>query len=363
VTVVNGIDVDPEPYEIGLTGGDLQGGNPYVFEKQADVDGDLINDIKLTATAYIIDGQTETAETVNYKNIGIGVGTGSSIDGDGLTDSDVLNLAFTDPLNNDPLTNQLDLTSIVVKLAGFDSGEIGYWRVFLDGVEVANGQFTHPDSVGAPLITDVTEIDNQFSTFTVDPGVTFDTIEFLAIDGGNGYAVNSVALVTTSQGFDQTITYDFLTTDGDFDTATGSFDVTFSGDGSLDGSAGPDVLMSDGDADFMYGAGGNDILTGGIGADVFAFSPHDNEGYDTITDFSVTDGDVLKFYDVLDSDLVNVNVVGEDVTLTIDGTSILIEEFNSQPGVNLANATLTLNELQDALPVGTLDYTSDTHTI
>jgi Ca2+-binding RTX toxin-like protein len=137
-------------------------------------------------------------------------------------------------------------------------------------------------------------------------------------------------------------------------------------DDAIAGSTFGDTLIGGDGDDLLIGGTGNDTLTGGNGADTFAFSANGGEGSDTITDFSLADGDVLKFFDVLDADttMVGVDVDGEDVTLTINGTSILIEEFNSQPGVDLVdNTPLSISELQSALPAGTLDYTSDPHTI
>ncbi len=61
-------------------------------------------------------------------------------------------------------------------------------------------------------------------------------------------------------------------------------DVLFGGEGNdtLDGGAGEDTLI---------GGEGDDTLTGGAGADTFVFG--EDSGNDTITDFSLTDGDKI----------------------------------------------------------------------
>lgn len=67
-----------------------------------------------------------------------------------------------------------------------------------------------------------------------------------------------------------------------------------SGDDRLDGGAGADVLLGEvgddtleggGGPDALAGGAGNDSLTGGADDDMFVF--RENEGYDTVTDFTI----------------------------------------------------------------------------
>jgi Ca2+-binding RTX toxin-like protein len=59
----------------------------------------------------------------------------------------------------------------------------------------------------------------------------------------------------------------------------------------IDGGAGDDIIV---------GQGGDDTLTGGTGADTFVYSLTANQGMDAIADFTLSDGDVLSFTDVVD---------------------------------------------------------------
>jgi Ca2+-binding RTX toxin-like protein len=72
------------------------------------------------------------------------------------------------------------------------------------------------------------------------------------------------------------------------------------GDDTLFGGAGNDALFGGKEDDLLFGGDGadrlsgdlgDDTLTGGSGADRFLFGP--NAGTDTVTDFSLADGDRL----------------------------------------------------------------------
>lgn len=74
----------------------------------------------------------------------------------------------------------------------------------------------------------------------------------------------------------------------------GAGDDELSGDQGRDalyGGAGDDALFGGAEADKLSGGAGNDELTGGAGADVFVFRA--GEGWDVITDFSLTE-DALR---------------------------------------------------------------------
>lgn len=134
----------------------------------------------------------------------------------------------------------------------------------------------------------------------------------------------------------------------------GDFSLTVYGQSELDGQTvesspqGIDVsLHGSGDTtltgtaqdDWMSGGSGNDTLTGGAGADSFVFRQADLNGAsadstDTITDFSVTDADLMDLSDLLAGSasgngseldaVIDVVENGSDVVFTItpDGSSV-----------------------------------------
>jgi Ca2+-binding RTX toxin-like protein len=116
------------------------------------------------------------------------------------------------------------------------------------------------------------------------------------------------------------------------------------GNDSINAGAGDDIVYGQEGNDFLVGGTGDDDLLGGSGADIFAYSALGGEGDDTIADFSLAEGDVLRFYDVLDdgsgtldADDVNVtvNVSGADVELTINGsTTVTMSGVNSELGLD-----------------------------
>ena len=273
-----------------------------------------------------------------------------------------------------PLTNIEFVQAVNIGVGRQDQGDVTIkWTAFNDltgGTE--SGQLTYRGADGS---------------FTIDPSIDFNRIKVENIDDplnaadGGRFSATNVTLVKAILPSDQYLNFELSATDNDGDvtsvsnlsvhvvaqSAPSTFTLTGTEvDDAIAGSTFGDTLIGGDGDDLLIGGTGNDTLTGGNGADTFAFSANGGEGSDTITDFSLADGDVLKFFDVLDADttMVGVDVDGEDVTLTINGTSILIEEFNSQPGVDLVdNTPLSISELQSALPAGTLDYTSDPHTI
>jgi Ca2+-binding RTX toxin-like protein len=98
----------------------------------------------------------------------------------------------------------------------------------------------------------------------------------------------------------------------------------------LSGSHHSDILNGMGGDDVIYGAGGDDILTGGTGADRFVYSSI-NDGKDLITDFSVSQGDVLDIANILTgfdpltdaiSDFVRLTQQNNGVVLSVDANGL-----------------------------------------
>jgi VCBS repeat-containing protein len=76
-------------------------------------------------------------------------------------------------------------------------------------------------------------------------------------------------------------------------------DKLYGGDGNdtLIGGSGNDLLWGDAGDDLLYGGKGNDTLTGGSGSDIFAIAK--GNGVETITDFSLSQGDKIGLVDEL----------------------------------------------------------------
>ena len=67
-----------------------------------------------------------------------------------------------------------------------------------------------------------------------------------------------------------------------------------SGDDTLWGSDANETLKGGVGDDELFGGAGTNVLTGGAGADEFQFTKTSTN--DTVKDFSLSDGDTLKFF-------------------------------------------------------------------
>ncbi len=99
------------------------------------------------------------------------------------------------------------------------------------------------------------------------------------------------------------------------DTLTGD-----SHDNFLVGGEGDDNLSGGAGNDFLSGGAGNNTLTGGSGADTFMLS---NDGHDTISDYSKTDGDKVDISNVLNTD------AGDYLNVVNEGGHVKLEILNS----------------------------------
>lgn len=101
------------------------------------------------------------------------------------------------------------------------------------------------------------------------------------------------------------------------------------GNDSLYGGDGNDVIHGYWGNDIIDGGAGSDILTGNQGADTFVFTAASvGKGVDTVTDFSVKEGDKLDISDILHghydpaanaiADFVRIETVGKNSVLSVD---------------------------------------------
>jgi Ca2+-binding RTX toxin-like protein len=121
--------------------------------------------------------------------------------------------------------------------------------------------------------------------------------DFVSINSNNDGVLDGDDPLTT--GNDRVVGGD--TTDDTIDGLDG--DDQIFGLGGIDtllGNDGDDILFGGEGDDSLTGGAGDDSLTGGAGEDIFVFNSADGSGStDTITDFSLTEGDVLNFADFL----------------------------------------------------------------
>ncbi|BAS68398.1 cadherin-like domain-containing protein [Bathymodiolus septemdierum thioautotrophic gill symbiont] len=143
------------------------------------------------------------------------------------------------------------------------------------------------------------------------------------------------------------------------DTATSSktlsIDVIQTGDANdnqLVGDEGDNIIRGLAGDDTITGIQGDDTLSGGLGSDTFVYS-NNNDGNDTITDFSLSEGDKLDLSDLVDyqegqniTDFVSVENIGNDSIVHIDSDGAGIGE--SYVSITLSNATLSFEDLSNA---------------
>ncbi|PHX04707.1 Serralysin G precursor [Vibrio splendidus] len=131
-----------------------------------------------------------------------------------------------------------------------------------------------------------------------------------------------------------------------------NFDTTLTGGTGNDrlvGGAGDDTLVGGDGNDTLIGGGGSDILTGGNGMDSFVWLNIEDGVEDTITDFSLSEGDQIDLREVLPElkntspdmsallQQIDAKVEGDDIELTINpdglGTTeqvIVVEDLAPQ---------------------------------
>ena len=119
-----------------------------------------------------------------------------------------------------------------------------------------------------------------------------------------------------------------------------------SGNDTLWGSDANETLKGGDGNDELFGGAGTNVLTGGAGADEFQFTGSSTN--DTVKDFSLSDGDTLKFFNTggaeFDRGSVSLNNVGDVLSIS-DGAEVLT--------ITLEGAGLQLADLgSDVLIIG-----------
>lgn len=140
------------------------------------------------------------------------------------------------------------------------------------------------------------------------------------------------------------------------------------GDDLLVGNGGNDGIYAHGGADTLNGGAGNDTLKGGTGIDTFVYTGLDMTsnaglGLDTITDFSLGDGDKLAF-DQYFYGSVTAATVGNFLRVTGIGASAVLEVNRDGSGssygwtqlVKLTNGAFTNDNLAAMVTAGQITF-------
>ncbi|SMO67192.1 hypothetical protein SAMN06265173_10942 [Thalassovita litoralis] len=130
---------------------------------------------------------------------------------------------------------------------------------------------------------------------------------------------------------------------------------------SIDGGDGNDVIWGsdanenivggNGD-DTIFGGIGTDMLTGGAGADVFEFTRTSTNT--SVTDFDISEGDTLRFYNAggaeFDASSVVLTTTGIQISYT-DTASGIDHSLSISLAQTGSDFTATLVEIQNALEI------------
>ena len=213
-------------------------------------------------------------------------------------------------------------------------------------------------------------------TFEVNTTTGFSAMQLDAAAGTDAFKLGFFSYGTSSFGDPVDLSYNITGIDSDGDSVNGTLSATLypagatmsgtSGNDTLTGTSGTDYLLGNAGNDILHGGGGDDILaggagndtlTGGAGADKFVMT--NTDGPDTITDFTVAQGDILDISDVL---------AGAQITpeqfAALPGSYLTFEQSGSDTivkldldGAGAGAATLTVATLQ-GVTAATLDVST-----
>lgn len=206
-----------------------------------------------------------------------------------------------------------------------------------------------PDHILTSYILSELETDMYGQHILADAGVTLGTTSADIMNGSDLVEDRFIALAgnDTLQGFGGD---DQLYGDAGKDTLYGGLD-----NDTLHGGADKDTLYGDDGDDILFGGTGADTLYGGAGADAFWFDANDKgTGVDVIKDFNLLDGDTINISDVLEQYDPNTDALSGFVRLTESGADTLLQVDMTGPGVPGGFATIAKLEGVTGLDLDTL---------
>lgn len=267
-----------------------------------------------------------------------------------------------------------DSESIEVKFSGPSTGaeislsnligperEVGQVQALLNGVVVGTWLFTSSySSTVANADGTVSKIDFSLAnggytagiergdgSFSLPDGVIFDSLIFTAKNYGipgniniadsSDYYIDNISVKTLPPA-----DFEYNVTDEDGNSSESVVVGISSSATIISGDDGDNQIVGSDADNVIIGGSGDDILTGGAGKDIFVWNSgdegiSDSPANDTVTDFNISEGDVLDFSDIL---------VGEEagnltdfISITEDGADIVIE---LKPDAGDVTQTVTL---------------------
>nr|MDJ0740242.1 Ig-like domain-containing protein [Gammaproteobacteria bacterium] len=324
-----------DPAQLGLSG------EYYAYNDRSNVsnnnlrhpdDGDYRNLDRLSDIVNIIDGRSGSTVTgsvaagdhdatfratrLDYGQVGGNLGTGTTLQA--FLSGDAGSLS-RDPANS---------TDAIVRIVGYilvDAASMDFRVRSDDGFTIRIGDTTF----GVP--TNHAPRTDTFDSVSLDPGL--QEVEILYWDQG-GNAVLEIEAKETGQpaaayefvgsggfglfppGFvaglaaNETIIED-PANPGQYLVVEGATPSGTAGGDTLEGTDFLDILVGGAGDDLLTGGGGGDQLSGGSGADQFIWNSGDQGGLgapvvDTVSDFSLADGDALNLADLLVNEQSNV---------------------------------------------------------
>ncbi len=239
--------------------------------------------VKMVVTA---DSPSADPDLVNPSNQGLGVDNNLINEVNGVPET--LKFVFSG-LDDQPL----DMTQVTLEFDhldnpphdGLNNAEHATWKAYSydddnNRVEVGSGSF--------PGITGGTSTDVEY-TVKIDGGdTTFQELEVSIIspDTAEGFRIESIK-GEYEENTEYVFDFQAEVTDGDGDSATTEFSVTFETDDVLAGGDGAEVIAGSSLSDVIEGGGGDDIVIGGAGDDTIDGGEGDDvlfggEGEDTL---------------------------------------------------------------------------------
>jgi Ca2+-binding RTX toxin-like protein len=186
----------------------------------------------------------------------------------------------------------------------------------------------------------VTLTDKSDAYFLHDNHSAFNTDIILSEDFRGRDGFNRISLIEEIASGDGNDVIDL--TSPDYSLA-GQTLLVNAGDGQdvVWGSDADETLIGGADNDVMFGGAGINELFGGSGADEFQFTRTSEN--DTVSDFSIADGDTLKFFNkggaLFDRDSLSLNAAGDELSIAYG------DEIGEILTITLYEAGLNLDDL------------------